>query len=176
MRSLKTYPNELKESVVARMLPPTNASVPQLVRETGIPRDTLYGWRRQALAQAVVPAAPQPGAGAPLSGAAKLAAIIETAALNELELGEYCRRTGLFPQQIAAWRTSCEQAVEPLPSKAERAERRAEREEIKRLTRELDRKEKALAEAAALLVLQKKMRTLWEEDADAPSRSSGAGR
>ena len=39
----------------------------------------LYGWRRQALAQAVVPAAPQPGAGAPLSGAAKLAAIIETA-------------------------------------------------------------------------------------------------
>jgi transposase len=173
---LKTYPDELKESVVARMLPPSSASVPQLVRETGIPRDTLYGWRRQALAQGAAPTAPQSAAGAPFSGAAKLAAVIETAALNELELGEYCRRTGLFPQQIAAWRTSCERAVEPLPSKAERAERRAEREEIKRLQRELDRKEKALAEAAALLILEKKVRAIWGEDADAPSRSSNAAR
>jgi transposase len=85
---LKTYPSELKESVMARTLLPNNASVPQLVRETGIPRDTLYGRRRRALAQAVDPAAPQPATGAPLSGAAKLAAVVETAALNELALGE----------------------------------------------------------------------------------------
>jgi transposase len=46
---LRTYSAELKDSLVAKMLPPNNVRVPQLVRETGIPRDTLYGWRRQAV-------------------------------------------------------------------------------------------------------------------------------
>ncbi len=43
------YPDEQKTSLIERMLPPQNASVPQLSKETGIPKDTLYGWRRQAL-------------------------------------------------------------------------------------------------------------------------------
>ena len=56
---MRTYPNELKERMVAGMLPPTNASVPQLVRETGIPREALDGWRRQVLAQGLAPGAQQ---------------------------------------------------------------------------------------------------------------------
>ena len=48
---MTTYSAELKDSIVAKMLPPHNVSVPQLVRETGIPRDTLYGWRSRALSR-----------------------------------------------------------------------------------------------------------------------------
>jgi hypothetical protein len=40
----------------------------------------------------------------------KLAAVLETAALSEADLGEYCRKRGLYPAQIAAWRSACEQA------------------------------------------------------------------
>lgn len=40
----------------------------------------------------------------------KFAAVLETAAFNEVDLGEYCRKRGLFPAQIAAWRAACEQA------------------------------------------------------------------
>ena len=43
------YPEQQNESLVKRMLPPSNANVPKLSRETGIPSDTLYGWRREAL-------------------------------------------------------------------------------------------------------------------------------
>jgi putative transposase len=139
---------------VAKMLPPHNLSVPQWVRETGIPRDTLYGWRRQALAQGTAPASATPLG--TWSRERKFSAVVETASLNELELGEYCRRKGIFPEPLAAWRGACRQANAPLPSKAERAERRAKREQIQELTRELARKDRALAEAAALLVLQKK--------------------
>jgi hypothetical protein len=143
---MTTYSNELKDSIMAKMLPPSNAGVAQLAAETGIPRDTLYGWRR-------------PGASAialgTLPSEEKFAVVVETASLNELDLGEYCRRKGLFSEQISAWRETCEQANAPLASKAERAERRAERAEIVRLGRELQRKDRALAEAAALLVLQK---------------------
>jgi transposase-like protein len=49
--NLKSYSAELKDSIVAKMLPPHNVGVAQLVRETGIPRDTLYGWRSRALAR-----------------------------------------------------------------------------------------------------------------------------
>jgi transposase len=89
------------------------------------------------------------------SSEAKFAAVVETARLNELELGEYCRHKGLFAEQIGVWRETCRQANAALPTKAERAQRRAEREQVQYLTRELQRKDRALAEAAALLVLQK---------------------
>ena len=172
---MKTYSTELKESTVAKMLPPNNVSVPQLARDTGIPRDTLYGWRRQAGGQASRPATSATPMGV-LSSEEKFAVVVETATLNELELGAYCRRKGLFAEQIIAWRDTCRQANAPLPSKAERAEQRAEREQIQRLNRELQRKDRALAEAAALLVLQKKVRAIWEESEDAPPPKNGAWR
>jgi len=100
---LKTYSTELKESTVAKTLPPNNVSVPQLARDTGIPRDTLYGWRRQAGGQPSRPATSATPMGV-LSSEEKFAVVVETATLNELELGAYCRRKGLFAEQIIAWR------------------------------------------------------------------------
>jgi transposase-like protein len=172
---LRTYSAELKDSLVAKMLSPNNVRVPQLVRETGIPRDTLYGWRRQAVGRGAVAATPASPVGS-WSSEAKFAAVVETASLNELELGEYCRHKGLFPEQIGVWRETCRQANAALPTKAERAQQRAEREQVQYLTRELQRKDRALAEAAALLVLQKKLRALWEEPEDVPFPRSGGSR
>ena len=172
---MKTYSDEFKNSIVIKLLPPNNASVPMLAKETGIPRDTLYGWRRQAGGEGSLPATPAAPVGT-LSSAEKFGVVVETAVLNELELGEYCRRKGLFAEQIAAWRTTCRRANDPLPSRAEPAEHRAERAQISALTRELQRKDRALAEAAALLLLQKKVRAIWEEPVDAPSLTNGASR
>jgi transposase-like protein len=172
---LKTYSDEFKDSIVAKMLPPNTVSVAQVAKETGIPRDTLYGWRARAGARGDLPVSPAAPVGT-LSSAEKFGVVVETAILNELELGEYCRRKGLFAEQIAAWRATCRRANEPLPSAAERTERRAEREQITSLTRELQRKDRALAEAAALLLLQKKVRAIWAEPADAPCPTPGASR
>jgi hypothetical protein len=40
----------------------------------------------------------------------QFAVVLETAPLNEAELAEYCRRKGLYPEQIAAWREACRSA------------------------------------------------------------------
>jgi transposase len=170
------YPRELKESLIARMLPPHDEAVPALARETGIPKDTLYTWRLQH--RAAHPCAPAPGAapGGGLSGADKLAVVLRTASLNEHELSEYCRARGLYPQQIAAWRAQCEQANDPPPARAAQEQVRALARENRQLKSELQRKEKALAEAAALLVLQKKIRALWQEDEDATLASRSAAK
>ena len=92
-------------------------------------------------------------------------AVIETAPLSESELSEYCRSKGLYPEQIKRWRAACVQGAEALGEQQRRQHQasRQEKKRIKQLERELKRKEKALAEAAALLVLRKKLEALWGE-------------
>jgi len=156
---MKQYPAELKAKLIAKMLLPDNVNVLDVARETGIPKDTLYAWRRNARRGDV----PVQDVSSDVNSEEKFNAVLETATLNEIELGEYCRRKGLFPQQISAWRETCKQAHALLASKADRVKLRKQAKEIKRLGAELWRKEKALAETAALLVLKKKVRTLWGE-------------
>ena len=138
---MNQYSEELKASLIAKMLPPSNARVTDLARETGIPKDTLYTWRRHAQ-KGDATAAKQSADG--LSSEGKFNAVLETANLNAVELGEYCRRNGLFPEQLSAWRETCRHAHAPLAVQAERETVRHQAKEIKRLEAELQRKEKAL--------------------------------
>jgi hypothetical protein len=94
--------------------------------------------------------------------------VLETATLNEADLSEYCRKRGLFPEQIAAWRTACEQANDWDRAGTARLGQatKEEKKRIKGLERDLARKDRALAETAALLVLRKKASAIWgDEDA-----------
>lgn len=164
---MRTYSAEFKTSIIEKLLPPHNADVVQLARETGIPKDTLYSWRCQARqAQGLSTPSQENKSAERWSSEAKFAVVIETAALNEAELGEYCRKRGLYPEQVQAWRRVCEQAHQgagrPQLSEAVQADRRR----IRELERELRRKEQALAEAAALLVLRKKAAAIWGRDED----------
>ena len=103
----------------------------------------------------------------------KFTAVIETATLNESERAEYCRRRGLYPQQITAWRTASESAADRAGEcgRQQAAMDRDARKKVRSLKRELQRKEKALAPAtarragctAALLTLSKKARAIWGE-------------
>ena len=157
------YSNEMKENLIARMLPPNNISVPVLSREMGIPKETLYTWRIKASKGNT---SVSPKTTTELNSEEKFNIVLETASLNEVELGEYCRKKGLFAQQIQSWRETCSQAHAALPSQADKTSLRAQKKEIKTLKGELQRKEKALAEAAALLILQKKVHALWPEGAE----------
>jgi TorA maturation chaperone TorD len=98
----------------------------------------------------------------------KFAVVLETAAMNEAELSEYCRKKGLFAEQIATWKENCLQGNVPAndQSKAAKKQARLVQKEVKQLKRELRRKDKALAETAALLALRKKMRAIWGEEED----------
>jgi len=98
----------------------------------------------------------------------KLKAVIESGSLTKKALGSYCRQEGLFPHQLEQWK----QELLAMPSQpkntdqSEKAETRRLKEENKQLKRELKRKEKALAETAALLVLKKKAEALWGSEED----------
>jgi transposase-like protein len=161
------YPAERKEAILKKMLPPHNKTIAKLAKEEGISEGTLYNWRKAGRrAGHLLPDGDTTPAG--WDSADKFAAVLETAAMNEAELSAYCRRRGLYPEQIRAWREACEQANDWDRTQNQRLQenRKADQVRIKALTRELERKEKALAETAALLVLRKKAQAIWGEGED----------
>lgn len=157
------YSAELKEQMVRKLMPPSNRSVAAVSRETGISAPSLYAWKKQFRDQGqLVPK--KPGPPDQWDSKAKLAALIHTAVMNEAERSTYCREHGLYVEQLDAWKTAFEAMGDTPP--VDRAELARERQKSRSLERELQRKEKALAEAAALLTLSKKARAIWGTDAD----------
>ena len=162
------YSPERKTAVLRRMLPPNNMAIRQLSHEEGISEATLHKWRSEARGKG--PLLPDADAGPEgWSSRDKFAAVLETAALNEADLAEYCRKRGLYPAQIAPWRSACEQANDWDRASTARLERatKDEKKRVKDLERELARKDRALAETAALLVLRKKAAAIWGDGEDA---------
>ena len=91
----------------------------------------------------------------------QLTALQETHGLSEDALHAWCRAHGIFAHHLTSWKAAF--CAENKNTATSGREARSLKDENTMLRRELDRKNKALAEAAALLVLQKKFRALWEE-------------
>jgi len=143
-------------------------SIPALARETGIAQWTLYRWRDAAQPNGEVVSKTKKYT-EKHSAAQKFALVVETAGFNEAEVAEYCRKKGLYPAQLKAWRVQAERAMASgvVSAKELREALIAEKKHNKALERELRRKEKALAETAALLTLRKKTAAIWGDGEDA---------
>jgi transposase len=167
---MRRYSEAVKADVRRRMHPPHRQSVARISEELGIHVMTLYKWRKAWRLQGeVVPASEKEPEG--WNAADKFTVVLESAGLNSTELSAYCRERGLFPEQVSRWRQTAQDAnAKPVLTMAEQKEleklRAQDQRQIKALKKELQRKEKAMAEMAALLVLQKKWDAFCSEDAE----------
>lgn len=159
------YSKCFKEAILKK-LSQSDLSVSQFAQEEGVNLSTLYSWQKQFKTTGfsvskVIPADKW-------SAEEKFAVVLETSTLSEIELSEYCRSKGLYPAQIKAWKQACIAAnsIEVSQQKKTTPESKADKKRIKQLEKELNRKEKALAETAALLVLRKKFNAYHGEDED----------
>lgn len=160
------YSKEKKEHALSLMSPPHNLTVAEVAGRTGVTEPTLYAWRNQARGEgrAVPGDGSNPENWKPED---KFAVVVETLGMAEAELGEYCRQKGLLEGQIAQWRAACMQANAAGTREAGAGALAQERKRSRELERELHRKERALAEAAALLVLSRKLEAFQSRDEDA---------
>ncbi len=126
-----------------------------VAREVGIEVETLEGWREQEQSR--------PARGRAWTAAARLEAVIATAVLDERAKSEWCRQNGVYPAELAAWRASCVAALQAPGQGGGVASSPQERKRIKELERNLLRKDRALAETAALLVLSKKLEAIFSK-------------
>ena len=153
------YSNEFKERAVARLLPPESAEISRVSQEIGVSVATLERWRADALSR--------PARERAWTAAARLVAVIVTAAMDEAQRSAWCREKGVFPSDLQQWRDSAMAALaQPEEARATAQETRANRRRIKELEKDLRRKEKALAETTALLVLRKKLEAIFREGGD----------
>lgn len=167
---MRRYNETIKADVKRRMSPPARQSVAQISKELGIHLATLYAWRKAWRLQGeVVPASEK--APETWSTADKFTVVLESSGLNATELGAFCRERGLYPEQVDRWRQAAQDAnANSMLTMADQKDlekrHQADQREIKRLQQELRRKDKALAEAAALLMASKKIQAYWGEDGE----------
>ena len=150
------YGQAFKDRAVARLLPPESAALEVVAREVGIGPVALQRWLDDARSM--------PARGRAWSAGARLEAVIVTAALAEAGKSAWCRQQSLYPAELDKWRASAVAALaEPEEARASPQATRADRLRIKELERELLRKDRALAETAALLVLSKKVAAIFSK-------------
>lgn len=153
------YGQAFKDRAVARLLPPESAALEVVSREIGIAVGTLQSWHADALSK--------PARGRAWTAGARLDAVITTASMDESGKSAWCREHGVFPADLALWRASCTTALaEPEEARASPQATRQDRKRIKELERDLKRKNAALAETAALLVLSKKLEAIFNKGED----------
>lgn len=152
------YSKAFKAKAVARLLPPESATLEDVSREIGVRTDTLSRWRAEALSDSQDRL---------WTGPARLEAVVHTAGLDEAGRSAWCRENGVYPQELEQWRAQASESLSDVSSgsSASKAERKS-RQEIRKLQRDLARKDKALAETAALLVLSKKLEAIFHESGD----------
>jgi transposase-like protein len=152
------YSKAFKAKAVARLLPPESATLEDVSAEMGVRADTLSRWRAEALSDSQDRL---------WTGPARLEAVIHTASLDEAGRSTWCRENGVYPAELEQWRAQASESLSDVSSGAgsSKAERQS-RQEIRKLQRDLARKDKALAETAALLVLSKKLEAIFHESGD----------
>jgi len=157
------YAIERKAAVLNKLLPPHNRSIPEVAESEGISEATLYHWLKQARTEGVPVPGSIPTTSEGWDNGSKFAVVLETASFTAAELGEYCRSKGLYPEQVQAWKQACIEGMSLVGQCGTTADARLKtaNKKIQTLEKDLRRKEKALAESAALLVLQKKFQALW---------------
>ena len=151
----RPFSEAFKQKMVERLSGRDAVSARQLSRDLGIPQDTLSRWLREARSLAVMP--PPDARTKVWSVDDKVRVLAAAAKLTGTELTALLEQEGVTLAELDQWR----QAL----GEEGRASRETTRR-IRKLERELARKDKALAEAAALLVLKKKVDQLWEDEDD----------
>jgi len=170
-----SYSETFKAKMVEKMLGGDTVSIAQLSERSGVSQSGLYRWRQLAIVggmgsgnkraedstKSPVPRRPQDW-----SPEERLEVVARATRLSDEELGAFLRREGLQEACLDGWRRSMLEAVD-VPAERRRNKRNAvQSRRIKELERELGRKDKALAETAALLVLKKKAQAIWGDEDD----------
>ena len=170
---MTVYSESFRKRMVEKLVGPHAVTATVLSAEVGVAQSTLSRWLREAgtvrrtmsTSDDGKPAAPPPQRPQDWTAEEKWALVVEAAAVPQAELGAFLRRKGVHDAQLVEWREAMLAALQR-PRRRERQAATAERQRVRQLERELQRKDKALAEAAALLVLKKKVQAIWGDEDD----------
>lgn len=158
MRDRQSYSDEFKDAIRLKLLNRSGKSMHEVCEEEGVKYSTAFNWVHGRGKSDVMKKQKVTGK---YSAEQKLKILMETGSLSEAELGVYLRTAGLFSAQLAEWKKQF--LLSMAAPKKTNAKKDNRDKKIKSLEKNLLRKDKALAEASALLILQKKVNLIWGE-------------
>ena len=163
------YSPEFKESMLQKIFINPNRSVVSFAREANIPDSTVATWvRNHKKKNGKIMG--QKKRKQLWSAEKRFETVLIAAPMSEAEKSEYCRQHGIYPAQLKEWKEDCIAGCRNAPDKkyikAAKEKEQKYKQKTRALEKELRRKEKALAETAALLVLKKKVQEIWGEPED----------
>jgi len=156
------YSQSVRDEVVKAVLGGGRTHT-MLAEEFGVGRSTIQNWMRQYRRSGDASLTQHEKRPQDWTREERLEALLATHGLSDTALGQWCREHGLHTHHLSSWRKELVHGGDEGPSKAAM---RTLREENRALKKEVRRKDKALAETAALLVLKKKATALWGEPED----------
>jgi transposase len=162
-----TYSTKFKQRMVAKLTGPDAWSAKALAKEVGVPQPTLSRWVREAKVPAMAKRdrGGSSGRRRRWTPEEKVRVVMEAVAQGEAEFGSFLRQEGLHEADLERFRVEVmEAATEGLHARGRRPGVSPEHKQLRKLEKELARKEKALAEAAALLVLRGKVEAFLSGD------------
>jgi transposase-like protein len=162
------YTNGFKERMVQRLAGPERATALQLSAETGVSQPTLSRWLRDA-SKVVSRKKKTSAKGAKRSGEDMFRIVARAAQLSDEELGTFLRKEGVHEATLAQWQEAATSGLADV-SKPKTRKASPDAEKVKKLEKELLRKDKALAELSALMVLQKKVQAIWGDEGESTPR------
>lgn len=158
----KKYPSAFIEQALVKVFSRGRKSIKAIADELNVNHHTLKYWMKNKSAIPGAAVGAQEKRPQDWTPAEQFAALQETHGLTPEALQAWCREKGIFPHHLASWQAAfCAPAKDAIGSTGEMRQLKQENEKLKR---DVLRKDKALAEAAALLILQKKFRALWEDE------------
>jgi len=165
------YSAAFKANMVRKLMVPGGPSAGALSAQSGISQPTLSRWLRDAKEEGVPqPKTPKsPRRPQEWKPEEKLRLLSEADGLEGEALGELLRREGVPGAGLSGWRRAALAGLGPAPKVQPGS---AEARRVRELERELHRKDKALAETAALLVLQKKVQAYWGDEDDSTKKET----
>jgi transposase len=168
----RSYSPEFRNEMILKLGSPRGPSVHELAAKVGLYHGTLSRWVKEAGTLRSTMKHDDDAGNRPqrarrpadFSPEEKLRVVRDATGLEGADLGALLRREGVHEADLAEWRHQVEQAA--LAALGGRRQRSADQKRMRKLESELKRKDRALAEAAALLVLSKKVQALWGDHED----------
>lgn len=159
----QNYPEDFRKSVVSKFLNRGSKTAESVAQDVDVSLSCIYAWiKRYGNVQAMTNKPERkPNDRKPHE---KFQLVMKFFSLCEEERGEFLRQNGLHTNHLEQWKKTMESGFALRPVKS--LDLADEKKKNKVLEREIRRKDKALAEAAALLILQKKANLLWGKDED----------
>ena len=158
-----------RNGVLKKVLPPENRSVPDVAKEYGLTATTIRNWMQKAKS-GILPVNGDESTPMKRCAAEKFRILLESMSVPEAEMGVWLREHGLHAEHLSLYEQELGDIVNERSDKANKTVREVRREND-HLKRDLARKEKALAEMAALITLKKKADAIWGDSADDSSEA-----